>query len=54
MAEAGEEKAKQRKYTPADDARRRADGEAFDERMKEFAGAATRTVRSDQERRRRR
>jgi hypothetical protein len=54
MAESSEEKAGRTKLAQQDDAQRRAEGQAFDERMKEFTADAPRPVRSDQAPRRRR
>ena len=54
MPEPGDQKANQREQTHMDEASRRATGEAFDERMKEFTQDAPRAVRPDQKRRKRR
>lgn len=54
MAKTDDGNAKAREYSKEDDARRRADGEAFDNRMKEFSADAPRAARSDPERRRKR
>jgi hypothetical protein len=51
MAEADENKAVQTTHKQADDAQRRADGQAFDERMREFTADPPRAPRSAQERR---
>lgn len=54
MAQVQNEQVKPQGHTQADDDRRRAAGEAFDERMKEFTADPPRAPRPDPERRRRR
>ena len=54
MSEADEKKSAPIERNQPDDAERRADGEAFDERMKEFVGDPPRPVRPSRERRRKR
>lgn len=54
MTEAADDKPGRPRTAPQDDAQRRAEGQAFDERMKAFTADAPRAPRSDQPPRRRR
>ncbi len=54
MTETNEEKQARPRPAQQDDAQRRAEGQAFDERMKAFTADAPRPARSDQAPRRRR